>query len=159
MLTKLLCYPYNYIAVVIICIAICKIVTSIVYNEIITVNEIFMENILVPPTVITPNGSRVITDEGIPSFLVNCTAAGIPPPNITWSDPSGMELPNARIRLQDHTTAQLMANDGFTFLHHVTRSLVITNTNDMDTGIYTCTADNGVVAVDSNTVEVFVRGV
>ena len=161
MLTKLLCYPYNYIAVVIICIAICEIVTSIVYNEIITVNEIFMENILVPPAVITPNGSRVITDEGTPSFLVNCTAAGIPPPNITWSDPSGMELPNdnnARIRLQDHTTAQLMADDGFTFLYHVTRSLVITNTNDMDTGIYTCTADNGVVAVDSNTVEVFVRG-
>ena len=104
----------------------------------------------------------MITDEGTTSFLVNCTAAGIPPPNITWSDPSGTELPNddnTRILLEDHTTAQLMANDGFTFLSHVTRSLVITNTNDTDTGIYTCTADNGVVAVDNNTVEVFVRGV
>ena len=117
-----------------------------------------MENILVPPIVITPNGSRVITDEGTASFLVNCAATGIPPPNITWSDPSGMELPNARKRLQDHTTAQLMADDGFTFLYHVTRSLVINNAMDIDTGNYTCTADNGVVAVDSNTVEVFVRG-
>ena len=120
-----------------------------------------MENILVSPIVITPNGSRVITDEGTASFLVNCTAAGIPPPNITWSDPSGTELPsddNIRILLEDHTTAQLMADDGFTFLYHVTRSLVITNTNDIDTGNYTCTADNGVVVVDNNTVEVFVRG-
>ena len=115
---------------------------------------------LVPPTVITvtPNGSRVVTDEGTANFPVSCTAAGIPPPNITWSDPSGMTLPNDRITLQDHTTPQLMADDEFTFLYHVTRNLVITNTNDSDTGNYTCTADNGVVAVDSNTVEVFVRG-
>ena len=116
---------------------------------------------LVPPTVITPNDNRVITDERTPSFFVNCTAAGIPPPNITWRDPSGMELPNnnnMRIMLQDHTTPQLMADDGFTFLYHVTRSLVITNTNDSDTGNYTCIANNSVVAVDSNTVEVFVRG-
>ena len=72
-----------------------------------------------------------------------------------------MELPNdnnMRIILQDHTTPQLMAEDGFTFLYHVTRSLVITNTNDIDTGNYTCIADNGVIIVDSNTVEVFVRG-
>ena len=116
---------------------------------------------LVPPTVITPNGSREVTDEEAERFLVNCTAAGIPPPSITWSDPSGMRLPNdnnMRIILEDHTTPQLMADDGFTFLYHVTRNLVITNTNDSDTGNYTCTAENGVGAVDSNTVEVFVRG-
>ena len=113
---------------------------------------------LVPPTVITPNGSRVITDEETANFLVSCTAAGIPPPNITWSDPSGMTLPNDRMILEDHTTPQLMTDDGFTFLYHVTRNLVITNTNNSDTGNYTCTADNGVGAVDSSTVEVFVRG-
>ena len=118
--------------------------------------------LLVPPTVITPNGSRVETDEGTGRFLVNCTAAGIPPPNITWSDHDGIELPNnnnMRIMLEPHTEAQLMAEDGFTFLYHVTHTLVITNTVDSDTGNYTCTADNGVVTVDSNTVEVFVRGV
>ena len=113
---------------------------------------------VVPPTVITPNGSRVVTDEGNANFLVSCTAAGIPPPNITWSDPSGMTLPNDRIMLEDHTMPQLMTDDGFTFLYYVTRNLVITNTNDSDTGNYTCTVDNGVGAVDSNTVEVFVRG-
>ena len=113
---------------------------------------------LVPPTVITPNGSRVVTDEGTVSFPVSCTAAGIPPPNITWSDPSGMRLPNDRITLEDHTTPQLMTNDGFTFLYHVTRNLVFTNTSDSDTGNYTCTADNGVGTADNNVVEVFVRG-
>ena len=118
--------------------------------------------LLVPPTVITPNGSRVETDEGTERFLINCTAAGIPPPNITWSDPDGIELPNnnnIRIMVEPHTNPQLMAEDGFTFLYHVTRTLVITNTVDNDTGNYTCTADNNVVTVDSNTVEVFVRGV
>ena len=115
---------------------------------------------LVPPTIITPNGSRVVTDEGT-SLLVDCTAAGIPPPNITWQDPNGTELPNddnMRIILEDRTVPQLMANDGFTFLQHVTRTLVINNASDTDTGNYTCITDNGVVAMDSNTVEVFVIG-
>ena len=115
----------------------------------------------VPPTVITPNGNRVVTDEGTNRFLVNCTAAGIPDPNITWSDPNGMELPNdnnMRIMVQPLTTPQLMADDGFTFLYHETSTLVITNASDSDTGNYTCMADNGVVTVDNNTVEVFVRG-
>ena len=118
--------------------------------------------LLVPPTITTPNGSRVETDEGIERFLVNCTAAGIPAPNITWRDPGGIELPNnnnMRIIVEPQTESQLMAEDGFTFLYHVTRTLVITDTVDSDTGNYTCTADNGVVTVDSNTVEVFVRGV
>ena len=118
--------------------------------------------LLVPPTVITPNGSRVETDEGTGRFLVNCTAAGIPPPNIAWSDPDGIELPNSnnmRIIVEPHTEPQLMSEDGLTFLYHVTRTLVITDPVDSDTGNYTCTADNGVVTVDSNTVEVVVRGV
>ena len=116
---------------------------------------------IVPPTVITPNGSRVVTDEGTERFLVNCTAAGILAPNITWSDPDGMELPNdnkMRIVVQPLTTPQLIADDGFTFLYHVTGTLVITNTNDIDTGNYTCVADNGIESNDNDTVEVFVRG-
>ena len=117
---------------------------------------------LVPPTVITPNGNKVVTDEGTERFLVNCTAAGIPAPNITWSDPDGMELPNddnMRIMVQPLTTPLLMTDDGFTFLYHVTSTLVITNTNDIDTGNYTCIADNGIESDDNATVEVFVRGV
>ena len=73
-----------------------------------------------------------------------------------------MELPNndnMRITVEPHTEAQLMAEDGLTFLYYVTRTLVITNTVDSDTGNYTCRADNGVVTVDSNTIKVFVRGV
>ena len=101
-------------------------------------------------------------NEGTERFLVNCTAAGIPPPNITWSDPNGKELPNSnnmRIMVGTQTESQLMSEDGFTFLYRVTRTLVITDTVDSDTGNYTCRADNGVVTVDSNTVEVFVKGV
>ena len=103
----------------------------------------------------------MVTNEGTERFLVSCTAAGIPAPNITWSDPGGLELPNddnMRVIVEPLTTPQLMADDGYTFLYHVTSTLVITNTNDIDTGNYTCVADNGLGAVDSNTVEVFVRG-
>ena len=116
---------------------------------------------LVPSIVVTPNGIRIVTDEGT-SFLVDCTSTGIPPPNITWQDPSGTELPNdnnnMRILLLNHTVPQLIAEDGYTFLYHVTRTLIINNVNDTDTGNYMCKADNGVVAMDSNTVELFVRG-
>ena len=117
--------------------------------------------LIVPPTVITPNNSRVVTDEGTERFLVNCTAAGIPAPIITWSDPDGMKLPNddnMRIIVQPLTTPRLMADDGFTFLYYVTSTLVIIDTNDIDTGNYTCIADNDVVTMDSNIIEVFVRG-
>ena len=116
----------------------------------------------VSPTVITPNGSRVVTDEGTDMFLIDCTANGIPPPNITWMDPSGVKLPNdnnMRIMVDDPTMAQLMSDDGFTFLYYVTRTLMIANPMDNDTGNYTCVADNNVLEVDSDTVEVFVRGV
>ena len=103
----------------------------------------------------------MVTNEGTERFLVSCTATGIPAPNITWSDPDGLELPNddnMRIMVQPVTTPQLIADDGFTFLYHVTSTLVITNTNDIDTGNYTCVADNGIESNDNDTVEVFVRG-
>ena len=121
-----------------------------------------IHTLLVPPTVITPNGSRVETDEGTERFLVNCTAAGIPAPNIIWSDPDGTQLPNnnnMRIMVEPYTEPQLITKDGLTILYHVTRTLVITNTVDSDTGNYTCTADNSVVTVDSSRVEVFVKGI
>ena len=73
-----------------------------------------------------------------------------------------MELPNLdnnRISLQNHMEPQLFTFDGVNFVYQVTRLLEINNTNDSDTGVYTCVADNGVVEVDMNTVTVFVRGV
>ena len=103
----------------------------------------------------------MVTDEGTGMFTVNCTATGIPAPNITWRDPNGVDIPNNnnnRIMVENTTMPQLLADDGFTFLYHATRTLVISNPRDSDIGIYTCVADNGVASVDSNAVEVFVRG-
>ena len=104
----------------------------------------------------------VVTDEETNQFLINCTATGIPAPTITWRDPNGMEVPNMnnnRILVQDHMIPQLVTFDGVNFVYQVTRLLEINSTNDSDTGVYTCVADNGVVEVDNDTVTVFVRGV
>jgi len=101
------------------------------------------------------------TNEGLDQILINCTATGIPAPNITWRDPSGVDLPsvnNDRILIQDHLEPQMFTEDGVNFVHSITRLLQITNTVDSDSGVYTCVAGNGVVEVANNTVTVFVRG-
>ena len=117
---------------------------------------------LVPPSVMTPsNNSMVVTDEGTDQLLINCTATGIPAPNITWRDPSGVDLPNAsndRVLIQDHSEPKMFTEDGVNFVYSITRLLQINNTVDSDSGVYTCVADNGVVEVANNTVTVFVRG-
>ena len=117
---------------------------------------------LVPPSVMTPsNNSMVVTDEGTDQLLINCTATGIPAPNITWRDPSGVDLPNVnndRILIQDHSESQMFTDDGVNFVYSITRLLQINNTVDSDSGVYTCVADNGVVEVANNTVTLFVRG-
>jgi len=102
----------------------------------------------------------VVTDGGTERFLINCTATGIPVPNVTWRDPDGMELPNVantRITLLPEYN-QGVTFDGLNFVHRVTQLLQITNTSDKDSGMYTCVADNSVGQVDSGTVTVFVRG-
>ena len=116
----------------------------------------------VPASVIQPDNSRVVTDKGTDELLINCTAIGIPSPNITWRGPNGLELPNAdysRVTVLSQMEPQLTTFDGFNFVYQITYLLNITNTNDSDSGVYTCVADNGVVSADSNTVDVFVRGV
>ena len=116
---------------------------------------------VVSASVIQPDNSRVVGIEGTDHLFINCTATGIPAPIITWRDPNRMELPNAdnnRINVLLHIEPLLVTFDGFNFVYRVTCLLEITNTNDSDSGVYTCVADNGVVRVDNSTVEVFVRG-
>jgi len=114
----------------------------------------------VPPSIIKPDNSRVVTDEGTNKLIINCTATGIPTPNITWRDPNGLELSNdnSRINVEPQFGGEIVTFDGINFVYQITGSLLITNTNDSDSGVYTCVADNGVVRVDNNTLEVFVRG-
>ena len=103
----------------------------------------------------------VVTDEGTDQLLINCTATGIPAPNITWRDPSGAEVTsigNNRILVLDHMEPQMFTNDGVNFVYSIIRLLQINDTVNSDSGVYTCVADNGVVEVANNTVTVFVRG-
>ena len=121
----------------------------------------FSHFFLVPPSTIIQNGNRVFIDEGITQFLINCTTTGIPVPNITWSDPNGIQLPNinnTRISVLPDVNTQLVTSDGVNFVHQVTLHLQITNTSKSDSGIYTCVADNGVGIVSRDTVKVFIKG-
>ena len=116
---------------------------------------------LVPPIIVTPTGNALEINEGLDQILINCTATGIPAPNITWRDPSGVDLPNAsndRVLIQDHSEPKMFTEDGVNFVYSITRLLQINDTNDSDSGVYTCVADNGAVKVANNTVTVFVRG-
>ena len=128
----------------------------------IKVTLLYRLSLLVPPSVITPSNNRmVVTDEGTDQLLINCTATGIPAPNITWRDPSGAEVAatgNNRILVLDHSEPQMFTEDGVNFVDSITRLLQINNTVDNDSGVYTCVADNGVVDMANNTVTVFVRG-
>ncbi|XP_065918563.1 hemicentin-1-like isoform X2 [Dysidea avara] len=131
-----------------------------VSNSLGIVNRTATLIIYVSASVIQPDNSRVVGIEGTDHLFINCTATGIPAPIITWRDPNRMELPNAdnnRINVLLHIEPLLVTFDGFNFVYRVTCLLEITNTNDSDSGVYTCVADNGVVRVDNSTVEVFVR--
>ena len=94
-----------------------------------------------------PNPSTVIQPE---TANFTCIAIGIPAPNFQWSRRDGMNsslLSNStEYRISDATLDMM-----------TTSNLNITETNPLDTGMYTCEASN-IVGMGSRTLSLQVNG-
>ena len=99
-------------------------------------------------------------NEGIPATF-ECTATGIPGPDITWRrDSDSNSTLDLRVTLGMHTTPVPVSTSVGT-IFSVSRQLTLSNTEDSDSGLYFCQASNG--EADNLNVDVpfvlFVRGV
>ena len=112
----------------------------------------------IPGTVITVNEGMAATFE--------CTAIGIPGPNITWRrerDSSEFnDTLDSRVTLGDQT-APMPNSTLIGTIFSVSRQLTLSNTTDSDSGVYVCQASNGVednlITMGEAFFELFVAGV
>ena len=75
--------------------------------------------------------------------MFECTATGIPPPTISWYR-NGTELSEGldpRITLSNHSEPLFSSRDGEEF-YSISRTLILANTSNDDSNIYTCLAMN-----------------
>ncbi len=93
-----------------------------------------------------------------------CTAVGIPAPDILFFrgalrlNGTGMEAPNPRVLLENPTSPVVNSDSGEDLLQ-VSRTLVITDTEDGDSGNYSCqTVSDSMLEVDTVTFELLVQG-
>ena len=108
----------------------------------------------IPGTVITVNEGMAATFE--------CTAIGIPGPNITWrreKDSSEFnDTLDSRVTLGDQT-APMPISTLIGTIFSVSRQLTLSNTTDSDSGIYVCQASNELNTMEEVFFELFVAGV
>ena len=104
------------------------------------------------------NQMNYTVDEGN-SVIFECTATGIPAPEVTWLR-DGVELNSAsELRITFGAASDRIAvsrDDGETVLE-VTRNLTLANTVDEDSGSYVCMATN-VAGKCNDTFEVIIQG-
>ena len=79
--------------------------------------------------------SQVVTSPSAATF--NCTASGIPRPNITWTDPDGNTLMSG---LNDISITTIIFG-----IRSLMSTLQVIMTSPSFSGKYTCNTDNGVL--------------
>ena len=89
----------------------------------------------IPGRVYIVNESRLVT--------FDCTATGIPPPEISWRRDNDTfdGIRNSRVSLSDPSTEEVSTPNGT--IYSVSRQLNLSNTMDFDSGDYFCQASNG----------------
>ena len=114
-----------------------------------------LQNSVVPVVV---NQMNYTVDEGN-SVIFECTATGIPAPEITWLR-DGVELNSTsdpRITFGAASDPMDFSRDDGETVLEVTRNLTLANTVDEDSGSYVCMATN-MVGNDNDTFEVIIQG-
>ena len=110
---------------------------------------------LVKAALLNYTGGKIVRERG-ENVTINCTADGIPQPNIVWR--RNGQLIESTSRLIIHMSG---GSSGFRSIPDVistTSTLTITNLKGIDNGSYSCRADNeanvGAVLVTPFTIEV-----
>ena len=98
----------------------------------------------VVPNITLPLDGLVYTVNETNPVTFNCSATGIPPPEITWMRNGVVlnESADSRISLSNLSGPETVPTAGGN-ISSVSRSLTISNTRDNDSDTYTCVASNG----------------
>ena len=114
--------------------------------------------------ILEPEEGAVVTVDRFSTAMFDCSAAGIPPPNISWvrvyNNGTTEELtmegdPRIMLLNPDMDSGYDLENTGT--VTQVNRTLNLTYTQDNDSGMYRCVASNE-VGNDTQDFELVVQG-
>ena len=116
----------------------------------------------VVPVILEPEEGTTITVDQFTPALFDCSAAGIPPPIISWlrvySNGTTEELSGGRYILLDPAQDDAYILEDTGTVSQVNRILNLSTTFDSDSGTYRCVASNA-AGNDTRDFELVVQGI
>ena len=111
--------------------------------------------------ILEPEESTTITVDQFISAMFDCSAAGIPPPTISWlrvyDNGTTEELSGGRYILLDPAQDDTYILEGTGTVSQVNQTLNLSTTFDSDSGTYRCVASNA-AGSDTQDFELVVQG-
>lgn len=117
-------------------------------NVVISIRTVY--HVLVVPEISSSEGTYITSEQTPVNF--QCTATSIPPPEITWYRNGTVLLTDPRASVNSSDAVLLPSS----LLYQVTQNLTLMDTEDSDSGSYTCMA-NSSAGVDTAEFQLVVR--
>ena len=96
----------------------------------------------VAPNITTPmEGQQFNIIEGSDGSIITCTATGYPVPTVEWQNSDGSGLSNGRLMSGSPVN---ISSTGVGNVTNVSVELMVTGAMRVDTGMYRCSASNGI---------------